>query len=929
MLIVQPLRLTYAEEVAPLPTPAPEQEETLSTEEIVIIEGTEEWASIPTEEIPPPETGSEEGADEATPSDELPSPVEGETAATASSSDETTEGPTSTTSTESFYRATSTSASLFDEWTCATDTMPSEETATSTDETEEVPLVNTTTEMTINNTGCTTPPYEEMVDWIFTIASSTDATSTDAISTPFVQEVMATSTATSSIATEADETSATTTTISTGNSIATANVLNIANTNLVNSEGAIIFSNLTDGARGAVDLRPIATSGSAETSSCSITSCEGNQGINVTLNNNAHIENLIDVNATSGDNTIENADHAVIESGDAYAALNLVNIANVNFIDSQYLLIALNSFKSVDGDIVFPNLESFFSTKTSSPSVMELNNTATITNDLNINANAGGNETNGAERSIINTGDAHSFANTFNQINTTLGANDTVSILLNIHGIWNGGLENAPPQLWMTQSEDGSYHITTASSTYEESTSGTDGNGGDLEGAFITSTSSALIHNRVHINAVSGMNAVWNADSALITTGNAYAGANLINIANAHVIGRNWLLGIINIFGDFNGNIAFGRPDLWIGARIENSPPFHNGNELNYTFTIMNKGDAPATDIALFDTIDPEHLEILESSLPYTEGSDGQLLWNIEKLLPGTAVELTMNARIKNVAPGTTIVSELLVRGKETDNNNADNRDRISITTYVPPSVGGSSGGVTSPLIQGTTTAATQTVPEQFLPVEVIRTTATTTITNVGTKSTQAITIRNPNAASLSAVFLKDTLHDPSGAVIHNEEWDLGTILPHEEITLGYDISFSAHATSGTYILSSTISRPRTVDTVFQANGMIFLSHEEEAAIPQVLPIVEHAEAVEHPLPHHKVEGAIVAARTETNVPTETMIENSAIKVAHAQSEENPIDRSIDHRNTLTSMIVVALALLFMIICDKLSTRGRNAKRIK
>jgi hypothetical protein len=193
----------------------------------------------------------------------------------------------------------------------------------------------------------------------------------------------------------------------------------------------------------------------------------------------------------------------------------------------------------------------------------------------------------------------------------------------------------------------------------------------------------------------------------------------------------------------------------------------------------------------------------------------------------------------------------------------------------------------------------------------------------VGTKNTQAITIKNPNATSLSAVFLKDTLRDPSGAVIHNEEWDLGTILPREEITLGYDISFSANATSGTYILSSTISRPRTVDTVFQANGMIFLSHVEEAAIPQALPIVSQAQEEITPLP-------VLSTHTEANVPTETMTEEgSTIKVAHAQGEENPVDKPIYHRNTLTSMIAVALALLFMIMCDRLSTRRRNTKPIK
>jgi hypothetical protein len=900
MLLVQPFHLIFAEEVTP---PTSELETAITspadeTEDEAIASG--------------PEISSEE----------LLAATSSEVTATTTSDPsleiiDTTETATSTESlpaTTDTSTASSTPSAVSEEWTCSTHADSSQQTSQTTVLTGGDPFATTTTLSSTSTPLCAPLSNELASDWIFSSATSTDATST-----PLLQETLiATSTDPLIIATSTPPMTATTT-IDTGNSVATANVLNIANTNTVNSDGAIIFSNLSGGSGGAVDLRPVTSeSGAIATGSCSIASCEGNSGVNVTLNNDAHIDNFIDVSATSGENTIDNAGNAVINTGDAFAALNLVNIANVNFVDSQYLLVALNSFKSVNGDIIFPNLESFFGTKTSSPSVMNLDNTATIENNVNTNANSGSNETDNAGESIINSGNAHSFANTFNQINTTLGANDTVSILLNIHGTWNGGLVNAPPQLWMTQSEDGTYHISGATTTG-------DGSGNLLDGALITGSSSALIHNNVNVNAVSGMNSILNADSALITTGNAYAGANLINIANANVIGRNWLLGIINIFGDFNGNIAFGRPDLWIGARIETPPPFHNDSELNYTFTIMNKGDAPASDIALFDTYDTAHLEILESSLPYTKNDNGQLLWNIGRLPQGARMDVTMKARIKDAAPGTMITSELLVRGKETDNNFADNRDRISITTYIPPHVGGSSGsgGSHAPAQNNLSTANASSSPtsgsaKQLLPVEIIRSTATTTIRDMGTKNTQSITIKNPNNEIMPSVTLKDTLRDPSGIVIHNEVWDLGTILANEEITIGYDITFSPNATSGTYVLSSMISRPNVLDTIYAANGAIFLSYEVAApTIPQIITQVEK---------NTQSKGEILGVESGEQRDNEKIEENGGVNIAYAQETINSIITTERHKDLSLYVFAITLALLLLMIAYDTVSSTRSRK---
>src|SRR5690606_13875134 len=109
------------------------------------------------------------------------------------------------------------------------------------------------------------------------------------------------------------------------------------------------------------------------------------------------------------------------------------------------------------------------------------------------------------------------------------------------------------------------------------------GGGGTGGNTNISATNTASITNNVDVVALTGENAISGSETALICTGTAYAGANIMNVANATVVGRNWMLAIINILGDFNGNIAFGRPDLWIGGQANVPNAIKNGNEIEYT----------------------------------------------------------------------------------------------------------------------------------------------------------------------------------------------------------------------------------------------------------------------------------------------------------------------------------------------------------
>src|SRR6185369_11080286 len=151
------------------------------------------------------------------------------------------------------------------------------------------------------------------------------------------------------------------------------------------------------------------------------------------------------------------------------------------------------------------------------------------------------------------------------------------------------------------------------------------------------------------------------------------------NIANQNVIGRNWILAIIDIFGDFTGNISFGRPDLWIGDQVATPGVVQNGSTLTYKITVINNGDALANNVVVTELPDYRHLTILNTSIPTDPCATDKLSWNIGSLAPGKAAEITYTAQLKNTSPGDSVTDKVQTSATETDNNTADNTDSTTV----------------------------------------------------------------------------------------------------------------------------------------------------------------------------------------------------------------------------------------------------------
>ncbi len=591
-----------------------------------------------------------------------------------------------------------------------------------------------------------------------------------------------------------------------GEAVALANILNIVNTNLVNSSGEVIFSNVFEDQVGGIDFRNSGGNGT----SCGFLACGNVNGVEVNLVNDAYIDNAILVEAASGDNSIEITDassSATIITGNAFAGLNLINIANTNFINSNYLLVTLNAFQDVYGDIIFPSLQNFFGTNStmSTAQNIALMNSADISNSLAVTGETGNNFIHGDALSV-STGESFTLANVFNQLNTTLSGGDSISILLRVHGTWLGELFGISPGISVEAGPDGYYYI------------GSTGRTGQLaSNASVSATSTALIRNNVRVGATTGNNEISGAKTGLISTGNAYAGANVVNIANANVIGRNWILAVINIFGDFNGNLSFGQPDIWVGEQVAVPSSIVNESELTYTFTVINNGDAPATEITLEDAYDASHVQILDSNLPYIINDDNELSWELGTLAAGEATEVTFRASVFNTGPETDITNTVVALERETDANLTDNKDTGTVRT---------SGARNSSRREQDKTSQNETtdsIPNQTISdIQIKRSTFSTTVTTPEVESVQEIVVINPTNAVMKSVLLHDVLTDMQGTVIKDEVWDFGDLLPHEEVTISYNVSFSNEAQSGQYGLATKVSQLGVEDVLFSNNGSIF-----------------------------------------------------------------------------------------------------------
>ena len=570
--------------------------------------------------------------------------------------------------------------------------------------------------------------------------------------------------------------------IDTGDAYASANVANIVNSNFIGAEGFFNILTVFGAMFGDIEME-YGSSALCSTFGCDISV------LDLLNRNSALVENTVEANAVTGENTASNnGGDVTIATGDAYAAANVVNFVNTNVVSAHFLSFILNAFGPWVGDLVLPPASSFeeegsLGCPNCFGEVSVANdNTVDIENGVAAGADTGSNSANGGDGDggTITTGNAVAEANVMTVANMNIFGNNSILIFIRTQGRWSGNIFSLPPGVEVIKTDSG--FILDGMGIFSNASTVLGNASVALNAA---NENSATIVNQVSANASTGSNtANANGGETSITTGNAYAAANVINFANINVVSRNWLLAIVNVFGDWNGDLAFGRPDLWIGeSATPSSVPLEAGSTIVYTFTYRNNGNAAATGVSITDVFGP-HLTFLDSGGGNT-GVAGQISWDIGTVEPGEygTVSYTMQVPTpSNVPEGQNrwVTNTVSITAFEDDVSTADNTDSLTFNVYE----------------RNYDVSKTHYYPD--LKIEKRRIGGG--IVLPGDKVDYVVAIYNQGIGSAYDVVVEDIMKDPNGGVVSEQMWDLGEVFPDERITLDYTIELASNAPYGTYI---------------------------------------------------------------------------------------------------------------------------------
>jgi hypothetical protein len=346
--------------------------------------------------------------------------------------------------------------------------------------------------------------------------------------------------------------------ISTGDANVTLSILNFINTIFASLNGgkmSYLFKDIYGNLNGNYIIDPLtgeaySLSGARISDTAIINS---NNNTSVVNNNDGQLNNNLNLSANTGNNaTNYNTGSGSIKTGDANVALNLVNFLNSSFVvTEQGFFLVLNVFGDWLGNLLVPQNMLAGSTgavivnnaNTGQVSVngsIANNNEADITNGITMDANTGGNDASyNTHNGGISTGDASSKLNLTNIANQNIVGN-FVLLLVNVLGSWSG--QNLLPGM------------TNLATNSDPTLVGADGK--TTINTDITNNNSALVGNNINLSANTGNNsASYNTGSGTISTGNAAILANILNFANMNVVSGKGLYVIVNVFGNWTGNI--------------------------------------------------------------------------------------------------------------------------------------------------------------------------------------------------------------------------------------------------------------------------------------------------------------------------------------------------------------------------------------
>ena len=334
--------------------------------------------------------------------------------------------------------------------------------------------------------------------------------------------------------------------VNTGNAVSEVAVDNSVNTNSINSEVVYNTINIFVDQNGNLNLSDPFTVAAAM-----IPEHPDDEVINVSftnVNNYAYLSNNISSYANTGNNTINTTnygDQAVINTGNAYSIVSLLNKVNFTIINSTIHIVSINIFGSLNGNIILPDFALANASCATCGVTLAASNSATVVNNVDSEAISGQNTIYG--NGSINTGDAASLVNNLNIVNANFVNTTVQGLFINLVGNWDGNF------IGWNAFDPESGGATLMFYLAGPLLSGT-GACPTCAVGDVSIYNSAYVENNVTSLANSGGNTVNGNGS--INSGSAFSSISLINFINANFINSIGFFGFLNIFGDWTGDIG-------------------------------------------------------------------------------------------------------------------------------------------------------------------------------------------------------------------------------------------------------------------------------------------------------------------------------------------------------------------------------------
>lgn len=470
------------------------------------------------------------------------------------------------------------------------------------------------------------------------------------------------------------------TSVTTGNSVATSTTQNSVNTTSVNSQIVYQTINIFLDQNGNIDLSaPIdaAEQVAANTANAST------DVLMTGVNNYATVHNVVTANADTGDNTTSTNGQVVVDTGNAYALAQLINTVNVTLSDSTIHIVTINIYGNMNGNIILPQINGQ-ATCTSCEVNLTTQNNAVVNNTADATANSGDNTVTASDAANVQTGNAVAIVNLTNFINSLLENTSFGQLYINTYGTWNGSF------LGWDGSSATNEGNTLAVSDVPQTTDVTNN-----DNQNITDNNNALVSNTVDADANTGKNTT-SGNNATVTTGNAYAFVNVINLINSLFVNSNGFFGFINIFGNLNGNIGgqdyfptpTPQPNAVVADATDTTGTIDPNGQLAVT-TTNNAGKyiLPGDTITLFATITnpgtgPVYNTVLHVSLIHNGIEQGAQDIAIGTINGGKSVHITTGIVISGGVPPGDFIARMTADAVTADNQSVSNFADSTFTIF-------------------------------------------------------------------------------------------------------------------------------------------------------------------------------------------------------------------------------------------------------